>query len=132
MATNYIQDGNRVTILASSVVGPNSPIKSGDPCVIGRLTGVAQADATPGAVGPYNDSNVVIETRGVFQLTVISTHHAITIGSTVYIDPSTGVVSDDLTDVPFGVVLAQVNQYATTKVAVKLFGATPGAVGADS
>lgn len=132
MSTNFVQQGDRVTLLASGVVGPNSPIKSGDPIVQGRLAGVAVADATPGSAGPYNDGNVVMETRGVFTISVVSTHHNITIGSTVYIDPSSGVVSDDLTDVPFGVVLAQVNQYATTKVAVKLFGATPGAVGADS
>ena len=129
---NFVQNGDRVTIAGASLVGPNSPIKSGDPVVIGRLAGVAVADQTPGSAGPYNDSNVVVQLKGVFNISVTSTHHTMSIGSTCYIDVSTGVVSDDLTDVPFGVVLDAVNQYATTTVRVKLFGATPGAAGADS
>lgn len=132
MSSNNSQRGDRVTIAAASLVGPNNPIKGGDPVVVGRLAGIAHADAVPGSAGPFNDGNVVVQLVGVFTVSVVSTHHNITIGSTVYINPSTGVVSDDLAQVPFGVVLAQVNQYATTKVAVKLFGCTPGAAGADS
>lgn len=132
MAKNFIQDGNRVTLAASALVGPNASIKSGDPVVVGRLCGVANADAAPSSVGPFNDGNVVVHLSGVFNLSVVSTHHNITIGSTVYIDVVSGVVSDDLTDVPFGVVLAQVNQYATKSVDVRLFGATAGTPGADS
>lgn len=128
---NYVQEGDRVTIAAASLVGPNNPIKSGDPVVVGRLAGVANADAVPGNQ-MFNDSNVVVSVKGVYTISVASTHHNITIGSTVYINPSTGVVSDDLAQVPFGVVLDQVNQYATTSVRVRLFGATPGAAGADS
>lgn len=128
---NFVQDGDRVTFAASALVGPNNPILSGDPVVAGRLAGVAVADAAPTA-GIYNDANVVVLLKGVVTLTVVSIHHAISIGSTVYIDPATGVVSDDLTDVPFGVVLDAVAQYGSTAVRVKLFGCTPGAVGADS
>lgn len=128
---NFVQEGNRITLAKTACVGVNSPIKSGDAIVAGRLVGVAVADAVPG-VGAFDDGNVVMQTTGVFSLSVISTHHAISVGSTVYIDPSTGTISDDLTDVPFGVVIDAVAQYATTTVRVKLFGATPGAIGADS
>jgi hypothetical protein len=96
------------------------------------VAGVVVSDAVNGAAGPYNDGNVVLETRGVFTLSVQSTHHAISVGSTVYIGTATGAVTDDYTQVPFGVVLDAVGQYQTASVRVKLFGATPGAVGADS
>lgn len=128
---NYVQEGDRVTFAASALVGPNSPIKSGDPVIVGRLAGVANADAVPGNA-ILADGNVVVSLKGVYSLAVVSTHHTISVGSTVYIDPSTGVVSDDLTDVPFGNVLDAVTQYATSTVRVRLFGGTPGAAGADS
>lgn len=129
---NFVQKGERITFPASSLVGPNNSIKSGDPIVIGRICGVAVADAVPGSAGPLNDSNVVMQVTGCFTLAVVSIHHNITPGSTVYINPTTGILSDDLTQVPYGVALDQVNQYATTSIRVKLFGATPGAIGADS
>jgi hypothetical protein len=50
----------------------------------------------------------------------------------VYIDPTSAVVSDDFNDVPFGVALGTVSSGATTTIPVKLFGATPGATGANS
>ena len=129
---NFVQRGNRITFAGSALVGPNSPVKSGDPVVVGRLAGVAVADQTPGTAGPYNDGNVVVDLEGVYTLAVVSTHHAILVGSTVYINPTTGVVSDDLTQVPFGNVCDAVSQYATTTVRVRLFGGTFGALGADS
>lgn len=129
---NFVQDGDRITFPKASLVGPNTPILSGDPVVVGRLCGVAVADAVPGSAGPLADGNVVVQLKGVVQLNVQSIHHNITAGSTCYISASTGIVSDDLTGVPYGCVLDQVNQYATTSVRVKLFGITPGAVGADS
>jgi predicted RecA/RadA family phage recombinase len=130
---NFVQKGERITIVADSLVGPNDPIKSGDPVVVGRLVGVANADEVmpTQTADPTNDV-IVVQTVGVFTLAVKSLHHNITIGSTVYINASTALVSDDYTAVPFGVVLDQVNQYATTVVRVRLFGATPGAIGADS
>ena len=129
---NFVQRGNRITFAGSALVGPNSPVKSGDPVVVGRLAGVAVADQTPGTAGPYNDGNVVVDLEGVYTLAVVSTHHTILVGSTVYINPTTGVVSDDLTQVPFGNVCDAVSQYATTTVRVRLFGGTFGAAGADS
>jgi hypothetical protein len=141
---NFVQNGSRLTFLASSVVTANNyanpesgglsgdgPL-SGEAGVIGRIVGVVVANAINSIAGPLDDNNVVLETCGVFSLAVVSTHHAISVGSTVYINATTGVVSDDYTQVPFGVNLDAVTQYATTTVRVKLFGATPGAIGADS
>jgi predicted RecA/RadA family phage recombinase len=131
---NFVQNGDRITFAASALTGPNNPIKGSDPVVTtsGRICGVAVADAVPGAAGPANDSNVVVQLKGVFQLSVQSTHHAIGIGQTVYINGSTGVLSDDLTQIPYGAACDAVSQYATTSIRVRLFGSTFGAVGADS
>lgn len=141
---NFVQNGDRIAFAAANVVTINnvanaynaatagSGPKSGEAGLIGRVAGVVVSDAVNGAAGPYNDGNVVLETRGVFTLSVQSTHHAISVGSTVYIGTATGAVTDDYTQVPFGVVLDAVGQYQTASVRVKLFGATPGAVGADS
>lgn len=141
---NFIQNGSKIAFAASAVVTPNNaavpynaatagsgPL-SGEPGVIGRIVGVVNANSVNGSAGPYNDGNTVLETAGIFNLAVLSTHHAIAVGSTVYINATTGVVSDDYTQVPFGCVCDAVAQYATTTVRVKLFGATPGAIGADS
>lgn len=141
---NFVQNGSRITFAASAVVTANNnatpynaatsgsgPL-SGEAGVIGRIVGVVVSNAVNSTAGPLNDGNTVLETVGVFNISVQSTHHAISAGSTVYIHATTGVVSDDYTQVPYGCVCDAVSQYATTTVRVKLFGATPGAVGADS
>jgi len=141
---NFVQRGIRIAFSATSVVTLNNVAnpysvsnaatgpKSGEAGVIGRIVGVVVADSVNGSAGVLNDGNVILETEGVFQFTVTSTHHAMSVGSTVYIGASTGVLSDDYTAVPFGVILDAVGQYASTSVRVKLLGATPGAAGADS
>jgi predicted RecA/RadA family phage recombinase len=144
MSKNFVQNGDRISFPAASVVTANNyanpqsggiagdgPL-SGEAGVIGRVVGVVVDNSINGTAGPLNDSNVVLELRGVFSLNVQSIHHAIAVGSTAYINATTGVVSDDYTQVPFGCVLDAVSQYATTNVRVKLFGLTPGAIGADS
>ena len=141
---NFVQNGSRITFAASAVVTPNNyanpysgglsgdgPL-SGEAGVIGRIAGVVVSNAINSTAGPLNDANVVLETEGVFSLAVQSTHHAISVGSTVYINATTGVVSDDYTQVPYGCNCDAVSQYATTTVRVKLFGCTSGANGADS
>jgi len=141
---NFIQNGSKISFPASAVVSANNfaipynsatvgsgPL-SGEAGLRGRIAGVVVANAVNTSAGPFNDGNTVLETNGVFNLAVKSIHHNIAVGSTVYIDPITGVVSDDYTAVPFGCVCDAVTQYATTTVRVKLFGATPGAIGADS
>ena len=118
--------GDNITIPAANIIAPQTLPKSGDPCVVGRLVGVANADAVSGG-------SVVLSTRGVYNLSVASIHNGVSIGETVYIDPTTAVLSDDFNDVPFGVALDAVaggNVAATIRV--RLFGATPGNTGADS
>lgn len=130
---NFVQRGGRITFAASQLLGPNSPILSGDPVQVGRLCGVAVANATPGAAGPFNDSNVVVEVEGVFTLAVKSNQHTgVTVGETIYQDQTTGVLSDTDTGVPFGIALDVVALGATTTIRVKLFGGTPGVTGFGS
>src|ERR1017187_960784 len=102
MSSNNNQRGDRVTFAASALTGPNNPIKGGDPVYLGRLAGVAYADAVPGSAGPFNDSNVVVQLSGVFTLSVTSEHIAMAAGDTVYIGTD-GILSDDLTDTPYGI-----------------------------
>lgn len=141
---NFVQNGDRVAFAAANVVTINNVAhaysatdattgpKSGEAGLIGRICGVVVSDSVNGTAGPLNDGNVILELRGVFQFNVQSTHHAMSVGSTVYIGTATGALTDDYTQVPFGVILDAVGQYQTTSVRVKLFGATPGATGADS
>lgn len=118
--------GDNVTLAITAVVAPNSPPKSGDPCVAGRLVGIANFDGVSGG-------NIVLSTRGIFKVSCTTVHNGLSVGETVYIDPSTGVVSDDSADVPFGLALEAVSVgTGTATIKVKLFGATPGASGANS
>jgi len=121
--------GDNVTLPVANLVFPthsDSLPHSSDPVLCGRLAGVVNQDGVSGG-------SVVVSTRGVYNLSVSSIHNGISIGETVYIDPVTAALTDDFTDVPFGVALDAVpaGNVATT-VRVKLFGITPGAIGADS
>lgn len=142
---NFVQNGSRITFAASAVVTANNHTNpysgglsgdgplSGEAGVVGRIVGVVVANAINTTAGPLDDSNVVLETQGVFSLSVSSTHHAMSAGSTVYINATTGALSDDYTQVPFGCNIDAVSQSGTNAACrVKLFGATPGAIGADS
>lgn len=142
---NFVQDGRRVAFAASAVVTVNNAAhpysasdattgpKSGEAGLIGRIAGVVVADSVNGSAGPINDGNVILELVGVFQFIVKCNHKAMVPGSTVYIDPTSGALSDDYTAVPYGSTLDAVGSGSqTTSVRVKLFGATPGAIGADS
>ena len=133
--TNYQGRGERVTIAGSKLTGPHaSPnIKGGDPVLVGRLCGVAVADQTPGTAGPYNDANVVVQLVGIFNLSVSSQQEAgIVIGETVYMNTSTGALSDDYTQTPFGIALGAVTLGSSATIPVRLFGATFGVIGAGS
>jgi predicted RecA/RadA family phage recombinase len=123
---NFKSFGKKVTVVTTSVVAPNSPAASGDPCIVGRLPGVAcEAGVTGGST--------IISVEGVYNLAVNSVHNGLSIGETVFIDPSTGVLSDDFADVPFGTALGVVAAGATgTLIDIRLMGATPSATGANS
>lgn len=123
---NFVQTGKNLTFLDSQLTKPSHAsgfTAAGDPVLIGRIAGVATNDALA------STDNVVVQTDGVFNLSVSTIHNGLSVGETVYIDPTTCALTDDQTDTPFGVALAVVAMGATTIIPVKLFGATPGATG---
>lgn len=126
----FVQESRYFNSTESDLVHPSRSsglVVSGDPVVVGRLVGVASTSAAA------TTDLISIDTEGVHDLTVSSIHNGIGVGETVYIDPVTAVVSDDANDVPFGV--CYYGNYAgagSATVSVRLFGATPGATGANS
>lgn len=122
---NFDSIGRNVTVPTNSLVGPNSPPKSGDPVVAGRLAGVMNFDGVAG-------DNAVVSVEGVYKLSCSSVHNGLSVGETVFIDNSTGALSDDFDDTPFGTALDAVGAASTATIRVRLFGATPGAIGANS
>lgn len=153
---NFVMTGDNLSFLASDIVAPQhvagdiytnlvgpgsglvTPInlvESGDPCIIGRICGVANNDALT-----VNDT-IVVSTRGVYALPVKANYGAgIHNGETVYIDPVAATLSDNSAGVPFGVVVSTstaggsevIPVGSTLTVNIKLFGQTPGAVGFGS
>jgi hypothetical protein len=106
-------------------------------------------------VDPTAKRTCTIETEGTFKLFVYAVDGTIEAGGTCYIatlglangtyyagsgatDPLTGdylngtIVSNDPTGVPFGSVVDIVPGSTSTQVRVRLFGATPGEIGASS
>jgi predicted RecA/RadA family phage recombinase len=115
--------GDNLTIPCASIIAPQTLPLSGDPCVIGRIVGVANQTGVSGG-------SIVVSTRGVYNLPVTSVDGAIAVGDTLYINKTTAVISDDLDGgvVPFGVALDAVAS-GTHTIRVKLFGQTNAAVG---
>ncbi len=74
MATNYIQEGRILTVLAPAAVS------SGDGVQVGQIFGVAQRDAANGA-------EVEIDTMGVYDINKLSTQ-VWAVGDNVYWDGS--------------------------------------------
>jgi predicted RecA/RadA family phage recombinase len=121
--------GDSYTNLVGPGVGATIPVnlvESGDPVVIERIVGVSNMDAL------FATDTIIISTRGVYALSVHCITQTIRLGETVYIHPTTAVLSDDSTGVPFGVALGTVANGATTVINVKLFGQTAGAPGFGS
>lgn len=128
---NYDAPGKDIAITESLLVHPTHTdglVDSGDPVVVGRLVGVAATSAAA------TTDKIAISTVGVYKLSVTGSHNGIGFGETVFIDPAAGTLSDDLTDVPFGVSVDEttITPTGTATIAIRLFGATPGAVGAGS
>lgn len=127
----YIQPGKNISITESLLVHPSHTdglVNSGDPVLVGRLVGVAATDAAA------TTDKIAIETEGVHKLSVSSIHNGVNFGETVFIDPSTAVLSDDFTDVPYAICVDEtgITGGATGSILVRLFGGTPGAVGFGS
>lgn len=145
---NFYAVGDNLNFLASQIVAPQHAagdtytnlvgpgegattpvnlVEDGDPCVIGRIVGVANNDAL------FSTDTIVVSTKGVYSLPVTAFYGAgIHVGETVYIDPVAATLSDKNAGVPFGVALAPVNEGSTTTILVKLFAQTPGAFGFGS
>jgi predicted RecA/RadA family phage recombinase len=126
----FVQESRYFNSTESDLVHPSRAsglVNSGDPVVVGRVVGVASSTALA------TTDLIAIDTEGVHDLTVSSIHNGISVGETVYIDPVSAVVSDDFTDVPFGVCYyGNFVGAGSGTVSVRLFGATPGATGANS
>lgn len=146
---NLVQEfANKLSFLASQIVAPQhvagdtftniagpqqgvatpvNLVEAGDPVVIGRIVGVAASDAL------LSTQKISVYIHGVYNLTVKSIHNGLSAGETVYIDPTTAVLSDDQTGVPYGCAQDVVPINSTgTLIRVVLFGLTPGAIGAGS
>jgi predicted RecA/RadA family phage recombinase len=119
--------GDNLDFLESLIVHPSRTsgrTNSGDAVVIGRFVGVAASTATAAT------DRITVCLKGVFNIPVVPGAAAIGVGETVYIHPTTAVVGSDLTGVPFGTAVEATAVNAT--IAVRVFGQTPGAVGAGS
>lgn len=115
MATNFIQNGEHLTVPAPAGVS------SGDGVKVGVLFGVASTDAA-------NGDDVVIATKGVYELPKTSAQ-AWTVGAAIYWNNSNGVATTATTagNLFIGVAAeAAENPSATGKV--RLNGAAPAAV----
>ena len=115
------KEGRYVSIIESVLTHPTHDagldlVRKGDPCVTFELCGVSMGTAT--AV----TEAVNIDTEGVWWLDVESWFFAmdISVGQRVYIDPTTAVVSDDITGMPFGWALGPVTDGETELIAVKV------------
>lgn len=129
MASNYVQHGNTLTFVESAIVHPSHSdgfVDSGDVCVIGRFAGVARIGAAA------STDTISVALTGVWLVPVVGSGNGVSVGETVFVDPSAATLSPDLTDVPFGTAMETVSAGATTTIKVRLFGATPGALGAGS
>lgn len=128
MAKNFVQPGKVLTFLDSELSKPSTRVASGDPVLLtgGRIAGVAQTTTLAAT------DSVAVSVDGIYNVLVSTIHNGISKGETVYISTA-GVVSDDFAQVPFGVALGTIaNGGAAAVIPVRLFGATPGAAGANS
>lgn len=126
---NFVQTGNQLTFTASDLIHPTHTDgfpHSGDPVVVGRIAGVAMISA----LASTDLVSVLVE--GVVNVSVVGSGNGISVGETVFIDYSAATLGPDLTDVPFGIALQAIAAGQTANINVKLFGGTPGALGANS
>lgn len=99
MATNYIQKGDTITVVAPATV------KSGDIVEVGKLAGIAVTDAASG-------SPVEIMTRGVFEVAKVSAQ-AWTVGAPVYVDTGEATTTAS-TNTPIGHAIAPASNPSAT------------------
>lgn len=116
-------EGRYVSIAENLLTHPAHPldglVDKGDPvvCNTQNLVGVAMGSAV------YSDDFVVIDTEGIWWLMVEAGKQGmgdIHVGAMLFIDATTGVVSDDFMATPFGHALGPVDGGHTTLIAVKV------------
>lgn len=108
MATNFVQDGDVITITAPAAVTANQLVE------VGQLVGVCLGSAA-------SAESVAIATRGVFTLTHAVTNTAASIGDFAYYDTTNNAVSSTTTYPKLGVHLAA-KVTTSTAVTVRLNG----------
>src|SRR5882724_11610692 len=129
MSKNQVQDGKVLTFTDSQLVKPSHTdgfTHHDDPVLVGRIVGVALNSAAA------STDNVDVSMDGVFNLSVSPIHNGLSVGETVYINPTTAVLSDDQNGLPFGHAVTAAPGNVTATIAVRLMGPTPGATGANS
>lgn len=107
MATNYIQEGHRISFTAAAAV------KSGDLVMVGSLAIVALTDVALGAKGSGAPD-------GVFELANKDNTLAIAQGEKVYRVTATGKLSNVPTDAEYVGIAWEAAAEAATTVRVKL------------
>lgn len=115
MAANRKFEAGRFVV--GAMTSPATP-KSGDPCVLGQIPGVALLDED-------TDGNTTIDTSGVYAISVkgidASGNKAIAIGDIVYFTAAdTPPVSVKATGVQFGYALGAVTSGSTATINVKV------------
>lgn len=113
MATNFIQNGDNLTVPAPANVS------SGDGVELGVLFGVATTDALSG-------EDVVIATKGVFELPKTSAQ-AWTVGAAIYWTGTAATTATTAGNLLIGVAAAVAANPSATGL-VRLNGAAPAAV----
>lgn len=109
----------KITLPALPFVGPQYRTsqlpKSGDPCVLGKLYGVALTDAD-------SDGNTVTQKDGIFNLSVKAEGGAMAAGAKVYFDATDAVtaLNDDAAEVFFGFTLDAIGNGLTKTVRVQV------------
>jgi len=106
---NFVQAGDVLTLTAPYTVA------SGGLCHVGEIVGVAAASAASAAT-------VVINTRGVFNLTHAVTNTAAAIGAVAYYDTTAKAISNTTTYQRVGTFVAA-KVTTSTAVTVRLSGA---------
>lgn len=120
MSKNIVYD-KADQIPAAPTVGPNDPVQSGDPVLVGQLPGVALTDAED-TIG--NGGAATVKTNGAADLAVVGQDGvgpaALSPGAIVYMQADGSLDGDDTAGVRFGYLLEAVGSGQTETVEVKV------------
>jgi len=117
MALNQkFNHGDQFTVPETTVDAP-ATVTSGAAVVIGQMPAVALTDPQTDSTGT---DQVTVKTNGVYEFTVTGAAGAIAYGDLVYINTTTGALSNTNTGVRFGYALGAVANAASTPIDVKI------------